>query len=316
VADEVPFSTRVKQELAHLSVKQPCCRRMEVAALLRACGHITLGSHHRLSCVLSTEFSAVARRFVRMLKSEFALQPAVLVTRRRRLHKNLTYVVRVPHQPGLVEMLKTLGFLDSAGRLRDWLDLEALEEDHCRCAYLRGTFIGTGWVASPERQHHLEITTTNTEAADALGQMLFDFGIPVRVASRKDLLVLYIKEADQISHFLELVGASQAVRWYESVRAVKKMKNRVNRQVNAETANLNKTAEASARQREALEQLKAAGAFQELSEPLLELAQLRLSHPDASLKELGEMCRPPVSKSAVNHRMRKLMQLAERMGSS
>lgn len=316
MAEEVPFSTRVKHELAHLRVEQSCCRRMEVAALLRACGHITLGSHHRLSCVMSTESSAVARRFFRMLKAEFALQPEVLVTRRPRLHKNLTYVVRVPHQPGLVEMLQTLGFLDSAGHLRDWVDLDALEQDHCRCAYLRGTFMGTGWVASPERQHHLEITTTNTEAADALGQLLFDFGIPVRMAYRKDLLVLYIKEADQISHFLGLVGASQALLWYESIRAVKEMRNRINRQVNAETANLTKTVDAAARQMEALEQLRAAGRFQELSEPLRELAQLRLAHPDASLKELGEMCRPPVSKSAVNHRMRKLMQLAEQMGPS
>lgn len=310
MTEEVSFSTQVKLELAHLPVQRSCCRRMELAALLRACGRISLEANHRFSCIFATDSAPVARRFIRMLKSEFSLQPEVLVTRRRQLRKNLTYVVRIPYQLGLVEMLQTLGFLDSTQRLRDWSDLPYLEADHCRCAYLRGTFLGTGWVASPERQHHLEMTTVNTEAADALGQLLFDFGIPVRVAYRKECLVLYIKEGDQIVRFLGLVGATEALLRYESIRAVKDMRNRVNRQVNAETANLTKTVEAAARQVQVLEQLRVEGKIQELSEPLRELALLRLSHPVASLKELGEMCSPPISKSAANHRMRKLMQMA------
>ncbi|HEY8347185.1 MAG TPA: DNA-binding protein WhiA [Symbiobacteriaceae bacterium] len=312
MTDAVSFSTSVKHELAHLPVERSCCRRMEVAALLRASGRISISANHRLACILGTDSSPVARRFIRMLKSEFHLRPEVLVMRRQRLRKNLTYVVRIPQQPGLVEMLKELGFLDAEGRLQEWGYLEELEQEHCRCAYLRGTFLGTGWVASPERQHHLEMTTTSTEAADALGQLLFQCGIPVRLAYRKESLVLYVKDADQIAHFLGLVGAHQALLRFEEVRAIKEMKNQVNRQVNAETANLTKTVEAAARQVAALERLRARDGLKDLSEPLRELALLRLSHPDASLKELGEMCVPPVGKSGVNHRMRKLMELARR----
>lgn len=313
MTDELSFSAQVKDELAHLPVQQTCCSRMEVAALLRACGRISIGASNHLACTVTTDHSPVARRFIRMVKSEFELQTEVLVMRRRRLRKNLAYVVRIPHQPGLVEMLKTLGFLDEEGRLSDWSDLPSLEHDHCRRAYLRGSFMGTGWVSSPERQHHLEMTTTATEAADAVGQILFRYGIPVRVAYRKESLVLYVKDAEYITRFLGLVGASQSLLWYEDVRAMKEMKNLVNRQVNAETANLTKTVDAAARQVEALERLRAAGGLDQLSDALRELALLRLSHPDASLKELGELCNPPVGKSGINHRMRQLMRIAERL---
>jgi DNA-binding protein WhiA len=233
-----------------------------------------------------------------------------MVLRRRRLRKNLTYQVRIPHQPGLLEMLKATGVINRDGHLADWVDMAELDNDHCRRAYLRGAFLGSGWIAAPDRQHHLELTTTTTEAADALGQMLFSYGIPVRMAYRKGYMVLYVKDADHVVDFLNLVGAHQSLLHYEDVRAMKEMKNHVNRQVNAETANLTKTVEASARQVEALERLQAAGMLEKLSPPLRELAQLRLAHPDASLKELGEMCSPPVGKSGANHRMRQLMQIA------
>lgn len=306
--EELSFNTKVKDELAHLHPASACCRRMELAALLRACGRIEIGNG--LACVLSTENAAVARKTLRLIKSSFGLQTVTMVMRRRKLRKNLNYLVRVAPQPGLRELLIETGLLDHEGRLHDWSDLADLKSEHCRRAYLRGTFLGTGWVSAPERQHHLEMTTTATEAADALGQMLFAYGIPIRMAWRKEAMVLYLKDAEHIARFLAVVGAHQSVLYYEDVRAMKTMKNLVNRQVNAETANLNKTVEAAARQVEALERLRAAGGFDRISRPLREIAELRLKHPDANLKELGEMCEPTISKSAVNHRMRELMKIA------
>jgi DNA-binding protein WhiA len=314
LGEDLAFSAQVKDELAHLLPVQECCRRMELAALLRASGRITIGGEDRLACALSTDRAPVARKIIRLIKSEFTLQTEVMVGRRTRLRKNLSYLVRIPPQPGVVEMLKALGALDGGGQLQEWGNLSLLQNDHCRRAYLRGTFLGTGWVSPPERQHHLEMTTTATEAADALGQILFSYGIPVRMAYRKESLVLYLKDADHIARFLGLVGAHQSLLHFEDVRAMKEMKNLVNRQVNAETANLTKTVEAAARQVAALERLRAAGGLDRLSPSLQELALLRLNHPDASLKELGEMCIPPVGKSGINHRMRQLTKMAETEG--
>jgi cell division protein WhiA len=311
LAEELAFSARVKDELAHLLPEQPCCRRMEMAALLRASGRVTLGGPSRLAVTISTDHAAVARKVIRLIKSELGLHTEALVGRRTRLRKNLSYLVRVPPQPGVLEMLQGLGVMNGEGTLQEWGGLKQLHNDHCRRAYLRGTFLGTGWVSPPERQHHLEMTTTATEAADALGQMLFGYGIPVRVAFRKESLVLYVKDAEHIVRFLNLVGAHQSLLHYEDVRAMKEMKNLVNRQVNAETANLTKTVEAAGRQMDALERLQAGGGLARLSLPLRELAMLRMNNPDASLKELGEMCNPPVGKSGINHRMRQLMKIAE-----
>jgi len=310
--ESLSFAAQVKDELSHEIPALDCCRRMELAGLLRASGRLELGGPGRLAVVFSTDHAPVARKILKLMRLTFGLQTVTMVTRRRRLRKNLAYAVRVPPQPGLPEMLRATGIIDEEGSLLEWADLPELEADHCRRAYLRGTFLGSGWVAPPERQHHLEMATASTEAADAIGQMLFGYGINIRVAARKELLILYLKDAGHVTRFLGLVGATDSLLHYEDVRAMKDMKNLVNRQVNAETANLNKTVEAAARQVEALERFLSLGGFARLPGTLRELAALRINHPEASLKELGELCNPPLSKSAVNHRMRQLMQVASR----
>jgi len=312
VAEDQSFSSQVKDELAHELPTLPCCQRMELAALLRASGRVSIGGAGRLAVAVTTDYAPVARKVIKLVRAAFpGLQTEVLVMRRRRLRKNLAYQVRIPPQPGVTDLLKETGILNQAGNLTDWGNLSSLHQDHCRRAYLRGTFLGSGWISSPERQHHLELTTTETEAADALGQILFKYGLPVRVNYRKDSMVLYLKDDDQIIRFLNIVGAHQSLFRYEDIRAKKEIRNKVNRQVNAETANLSKTVDAASRQIEALENLRASGGLERLSPPLQELAQLRLNNPDVSLKELGEMCMPPVGKSGINHRMRQLMKLAE-----
>lgn len=309
--EELSFSASVKEELALLQPELECCQRMELAGLLRALGRVELQGGGRIALTLSTDCAPVARKVIRLLRRSSGVRHKLMVMRRRKLRKNLVYQVYIPHQDAIPELLQLSGLMDADGSLAEWVEVADLANDHCRRAYLRGTFLGSGWVSAPERQHHLEMATTSTEAVDALGQMLFRYGISARVAARKDALILYVKDAEQIVRFLNVVGAHQALLHYEDVRVLKAMKNRVNRQVNAEVANMSKSADAAARQVEAIEQLRAAGRLSGLSQPLQELAQLRLSHPHASLKELGEMCRPPVGKSGAAHRMRQLMALSE-----
>jgi len=301
----------VKGELALLTPELPCCQRMELAGLVRALGRLRLQGGGRFALTLATDSAPVSRKVIRLLKAVTAVKYEVVVMRRRKLRKNLVYRIHIPHQPAAIALLQMAGFIDEQGLPTAWAEPPELANDHCRRAYLRGTFLGSGWVAAPEKQHHLEISTLDTEAADALGQMLFSCGISARMVARRESLVLYVKEGDQIIRFLGLVGAHQALLHYEEVRVIKEMKNQVNRQVNAEVANMAKQADAAARQVEAIERLKAAGALARVSPPLRELATLRLAYPDASLKELGELCRPPVSKSGAAHRMRQLMAMAE-----
>jgi DNA-binding protein WhiA len=313
VADDRSFAAAVKEELAQVLSSEPANQKMELAALLRASGRIALVGGGRFALNLSTEWAPVARKMVKLLRSHYQVEVSVLVTRKRNLRKNLTYVLRMPPQANLGPMLRELGVTDAAGNLVDWTELPGFTQEGGRRAYLRGYFLGAGWVAPPERQHHLEMAVHGMEAADALGQMLFQHGIPVRLSYRRESHLLYLKESEQIGRFLALVGAHEAYLRYEDVRAVKEMKNRVNRQVNAETANLTKTVEAAARQVELFQHLKKTGEVAKLPAPLAELVELRLQHPEASLKELGELCKPPVGKSGINHRMRQLMRICESM---
>jgi DNA-binding protein WhiA len=304
------FNSQVKAELAHLRPDSACCRRAEVAALLRAVGSLSL-SGGQIGLTVVTEQAAVARKLVAAIKHGFGLTVEVAARRQARLKKHLVYQMRIPPQPGLPAMLQAVGVLDNAGHYLE-PDPTGLHKECCRRAYLRGAFLGEGWVSDPGGAggHHLELLTKTPDAADLLSQLLFAQGLRVRMSMRRDRVVLYLKEAEQVSRFLALVGASQAVLAYEDARALRDMKNRVNRQVNAETANLNKTVEASARQLEAIRYLRATGGLERLSPALRELAELREKYPEANLKELGDLCQPPVGKSGINHRMRQLMRMA------
>jgi hypothetical protein len=313
LADDRSFAAAVKEELAQVLSSDPANQKMELAALLRASGRIALVGGGQFALTLSTDWAPVARKLVKMIRAHYQVEVSVLVTRKRNLRKNLTYVLRMGAQATLAPMLRELGVTDAEGNLVDWAELPGFTHEGGRRAYLRGYFLGTGWVAAPERQHHLELAVHGMEAADALGQILFQHGIPVRLSYRRESHLLYLKEAEQIGRFLALVGAHEAYMRYEDVRAVKEMKNLVNRQVNAETANLSKTVEAAARQVELFQHLKRTGEVERLTPALAELVDLRLKHPDASLKELGEMCQPPVGKSGMNHRMRQLMRICESM---
>lgn len=313
MSDDRSFAAAVKEELAQVLSSDPANQKMELAALLRASGRIALVGGGQFALSLTTDWGPVARKMVKMIRAHYQVEVSVLVTRKRNLRKNLTYVLRMGAQPDLEPMLRELGVTNAGANLVDWAELPGFAQEGGRRAYLRGYFLGTGWIAAPERQHHLELAVHGMEAADALGQILFQHGIPVRLSYRRESHLLYLKEAEQIGRFLALVGAHDAYLRYEDVRAVKEMKNLVNRQVNAETANLSKTVEASARQVELFQHLKRTGEVARLSPALVELIDLRLKHPDASLKELGELCQPPVGKSGINHRMRQLMRICESM---
>lgn len=189
------------------------------------------------------------------------------------------------------------------------IDLEniksVLNEDNLKKAYIRGNFLGGGSINNPKNKYHLEIIFKTVEFAKITLGLVNYFGINMKTLDK----TLYLKDGEIISNFLALIGASSSVLKFEEIRVLREMKNNVNRIVNCETANLNKTINASVKQVETIKKLKKSGKFNSLPEDLKEIANLRLENPDATLEELGKMLKNPIGKSAVNHRFKKLEQL-------
>lgn len=184
------------------------------------------------------------------------------------------------------------------------------QEEMAIKALTRGIFLGSGSVNNPENKYHLEMILSNKRNAQIIKGLLEKMQIHLKELERKNGYSLYIKEGEEISKFLAFIGANSSVIKFEEIRVIRDIKNNVNRKVNCETANLNKTINASVRQIEAIKKLRATGKFKNLSENLKEIAKLRLENPDASLVELGQMLENPIGKSGVNHRLNQLIELA------
>ena len=177
-------------------------------------------------------------------------------------------------------------------------------------AIIRGAFLGGGSVNNPESKYHLEIVLSTQNNANTLSNILSTFTINAKKLERKNGCSIYIKDGEEISKFLALIGASKGVLKFEEIRVLRDMKNNINRKVNCETANLNKTVGAAVKQIEAIKKIQKTGKFETLPENLKELANLRLENPDASLIELGNLLKEPIGKSGVNHRINKIIEIA------
>ena len=187
---------------------------------------------------------------------------------------------------------------------------EVPENQEEKKAIIRGTFMGAGSINNPEREYHLEMEVTNGENMNTVLDLLSEFGIKAKYMEAKNKYYIYLKEGEEISKFLALIGAAKAVMKFEDIRIQKEMRGKVNRLVNCETANLNKTINASIEQIAAIRKLQENGEFKKLDDNLKEIALLRLENPDMSLIELGKKLKVPIGKSGVNYRLRKIMEIS------
>ncbi|MFD1672528.1 DNA-binding protein WhiA [Agrilactobacillus yilanensis] len=304
------YASQVKKELTSLEV-HPEHARAELAALIRMNGSLDLVDH-RFLLVVQTENPAIARRIYSLIRQLYKIEASLSVQRKMKLKKNNLYLVRLLQHSERV--LKDLEIIDG----QSWLIQTAVPEkimtsEQRMRSYLRGAFLAGGSVNSPEKsRYHLEIYSLHENHNDQVVEMLNHFGLHAKSTVRRNGYVAYIKEAEKISDFLQVVGATKAMLSFEDVRIVRDMRNSVNRLVNCETANLNKTIDAATRQLENIEYLRHYVGFENLPPKLQEIAQLRFENPEMSLKELAEIVPSgPISKSGINHRLRKLTQLAE-----
>ncbi len=308
------FSNDIKNELLRLEYDDESERVSLLAGLVRMDGTIFIGNQRRISLQLTSENAAVSRLAFSWLKDLYHVEATVTIQRMNRLKKNILYVVNVPSQTRMSTLLNSLGMVDRDGLLfRSEISEELTGSDKLRRAYLRGVFLGSGSMTDPQRSYHLEIVTQSEEYAQNLIALIEQYDIFPRMSYRKENIVVYLKESEQISDFLALIGAYEAVMALENTRIQKGVRNQVNRLVNCETANMNKSINAAQRQIQSILLIKEKKGLQNLPETLRQAAEARLNNPEESLKELGELLDPPVGKSGMNHRMRRLEEMAEQL---
>jgi len=304
------FAAQTKKELTLVDA-QSCCERAELSALIRMNGSVGL-TNKRIVLDISTENAAIARRIYTLFKRHFQVPTELLVRKKMRLKKNNIYIVRVPSQ--VEELLKELSITTEGFQFHPGIDKELIKKPCCKRAYLRGAFLAGGSVNNPEgASYHLEIASMYEEHCRALVELANRFQLNARFIERKKGFILYIKEGEKIIELLSIIGAHQALFKFEDVRIMRDMRNSVNRIVNCETANLNKTIGAAVRQIDNIKLLQKEVGLENLPEKLREVAEIRLKYPDINLKEVGEMLGGHVSKSGVNHRLRKLDEWAEKI---
>ena len=303
------YSSEVKNELARLEGQKPCCEKAELLGVLRLSGALVLRGKN-IGIHFSTENAALARRVLQVLKSNYPVQTEVVITRSRRLKKNNRYQVEVIPDSNVAKALQELQILPSGEDERQNL----LRKACCRKAFLRGVFMAGGSVSRPAGDYHLEIVTENEELARLIVKIMHGFSLSAKMTDRKNNYIVYLKDGDHITDFLSLIGAHQALLEFENVRIVKDMRNQVNRRVNCETANLNKVIRASVLQVACIRYLHEHGRYDLLPEKLKEAAELRLRYPDISLNELVEYTEGTVGKSGLNHRLKKIRQIAVNEG--
>ena len=241
-----------------------------------------------------------------------------MVKKSNSLKKNNIYMVLIDEEMGVRDLLQETGIfkeIDGVLTIDYKIDPEMVKTEEYKKAYIRGAFIGGGSVTNPEKTYHLEFVTHSEEYAIDLCKLINSFGLNSKVIQRKNSFIIYIKEGEQIVDLLNIVGAHTSLLELENIRIMKEMRNNVNRLVNCETANLSKTVNAAVRQVESIKLIQSSIGLQRLPKNLQEVAELRLSYPDESLKELGEMLDPPVGKSGINHRLRKIEKIVEEIRS-
>lgn len=306
------FSLDTKNELSKLELNDKCCQLVELAALVRMNGTISIGSN-KLNLKFTTENASIARRIFSIIKTFYETEVEVMVRRNRQLKKNNNYLIVINQGDISRKILEDVGVVKNDDPIIQHYNIpkELIKKRCCKRSYIRGAFLGGGSISNPEKAYHLEFVTNNENFAEDLSEIINDFNLKSKIINRKENYVVYLKEAEQISDILNIIGAHQALLKFEDVRVLKDVRNNINRIVNCETANLTKTIDASMRQIEQIEIINNQIGLNRLPNNLRVVAEIRLKNPDATLKEIGEMLDPPIGKSGVNHRFRKIEDIAK-----
>ncbi|KYH28489.1 MULTISPECIES: DNA-binding protein WhiA [Clostridium] len=310
------FSSKVKNEICRYTDLTREEAVAELSGLMKVSGTLGFSGDMKMNFRITTENPAIARLAFKLLKEHFNIHTKIFVKKSNSLKKNNIYLVIIEHDMGVKELLKEVGVLKEE---KDLLSLDysipdrIVKSDICKRVFIRGAFLGGGSISNPEKTYHLEFVTHHEDYANELSKLINTYGLSSKVIQRKSSFVIYLKEGEQIVDLLNVIGAHESLLELENVRIMKEMRNNVNRLVNCETANLSKTVNAAVRQIESIRLIEKEIGLKRLPKNLREVAELRLNYPNESLKELGQMLDPPVGKSGINHRLRRIEKIADEL---
>ena len=309
------FSGNVKEELSHHLGSARHCRIAETAAIISICGGVMIDSRGRYSLKIHTENLSVARKCFTLLTKTFNIITDIAI-RTNRMKGSVSYYIVVKEHDAALRILQATKLIDQYGEVEEELSVVrniVIQETCCKRAFIRGAFLASGSMSDPEKSYHFEIVCATREKAEQIQKIMKCFELDGKIVLRKKSFVVYLKEGSQIADVLNVMEAHVALMEFENVRILKDMRNTVNRKVNCETANINKTVSAAVKQIDDIRYIQETKGLDKLPEGLKDMALTRLTYPEASLKELGSLLTPPVGKSGVNHRLRKLSEMAEEL---
>jgi len=309
------FSTDAKNELARILPDGRKVAIAELAAIIKSAGSIQIVGYKKINLKIITELNSIARKVFKLLKVNFDINTTISINKNQMLKRNNSYVLTVTDEMGAIELLRELGVLEPGDGFFtvNKVPEKLVEEDECKRAFLRGAFLGGGSISDPDKSYHMEFVTNSEEFAISLKDLINSLGLNSKIVPRKSNYIVYLKESEQISDLLSVIGAHKALLSLQNTKVLKEMRNNVNRIVNCETANLSKTVNASVRQVEDINLIQKTIGISNLPKNLQEIALIRVEYEDMTLKELGEILDPPIGKSGVNHRLRKIGEIAEKL---
>lgn len=297
------FAGKIKDELLEQTGKAKHCQLAELAALFALCGQIIMEQNGIYYVKFATENLTVAKKCYILIKRVFHIVPDI------DLCGHHSYGIYLWDEQAAEAFMRQIRVMDEVSLVADSL----IARQCCKRAFLRGIFLVAGSITNPHSGYHLELVAGNFERATRIQEIMGVFELEAKIAERKKNCIVYMKEGASIVDFLNVIGAHVALMEFENVRILKEMRNSINRQVNCETANIKKTVSAASRQTADIQYIRDTIGIGKLSENLSQIAKLRLDNPEVSLKELGEMLEPPIGKSGVNHRLRKLSEIANEL---
>ena len=309
------FSGNVKEELSRQLSAARHCQIAETAAIISMCGAVCIDVRGRYSLKIHTENLAVARKCFTLLKKTFNIGTDIAV-RTNRAKGSVVYYVIVKNHEEAIRILQAVKLLDRHGEVMEELSVVrnlVIQQSCCKRAFLRGAFLAAGSMSDPQKSYHFEIVCEAEPKAVQIQKIMQSFRLDAKIVLRKRSYVVYLKEGAQIVDALNVMEAHLALMELENIRILKDMRNTVNRKVNCETANINKTVSAAVKQMEDIKFIQETTGLEKLPDGLKDMALTRLTYPEATLKELGSLLNPPVGKSGVNHRLRKLSEMAEEL---
>ncbi|MBR3683533.1 MAG: DNA-binding protein WhiA [Lachnospiraceae bacterium] len=312
------FSGEVKEELSRHFTHLRHCQLAEFAAILTYCGEVHVYSEDEIGLELCSENPCVLRKYFTLLKKTFNINTDVLEQVMGPLSNPGQASVEISDADQVEVILKAIRWMDvNGGRVTKGVTVNPmlLSSPEDRRAFLRGAYLAIGSMSDPEKGYHFEYVCTDAPKAEQICKVIEGFGIEAKIVLRKNHYVVYLKEGAAIVDLLNIMEAHVALMNFENLRIYKEMRNSVNRRVNCETANIAKTVSAANKQLEDIILVRDQYGFSNLPENLRQAAEVRLDYPDATLKELGEYMDPPVGKSGMNHRLRKLGEIAESLRS-